>query len=80
MLIIWTDCDREGEHIGGEIVDVCRRTNQRIQVYRARFSEITRPAVTNALNRLVRMNDNEISAVKCRMELDLRIGSFVLNF
>ncbi|KAI6183825.1 Toprim and DNA topoisomerase domain containing protein, protein [Aphelenchoides bicaudatus] len=74
-LIIWTDCDREGEHIGGEIVEVCRSVRPSIPVYRARFSEITRQAVTNALNRLVQMNQNEINAVSCRMELDLRIGA-----
>ena len=22
MLVIWTDCDREGEHIGSEIVEI----------------------------------------------------------
>lgn len=26
-LIIWTDCDREGEHIGNEIVQICCATN-----------------------------------------------------
>jgi DNA topoisomerase-3 len=39
-LMIWTDCDREGEHIGTEIVSVCRRTNRNIVVKRARFSAI----------------------------------------
>ena len=40
-LIIWTDCDREGENIGAEIVNVCRQANYRIQVLRARFSSIS---------------------------------------
>jgi len=40
MLMIWTDCDREGEHIGMEIVNVCKKTNKSIVVKRARFSAI----------------------------------------
>jgi DNA topoisomerase-3 len=40
MLMIWTDCDREGEHIGSEVVRVCRKANRRITVKRARFSAI----------------------------------------
>lgn len=40
MLMIWTDCDREGENIGAEIVHVCRKSNRNIQVKRARFSAI----------------------------------------
>ena len=39
-LMIWTDCDREGEHIGYEIMNVCKRANPRIEVLRARFSAI----------------------------------------
>jgi DNA topoisomerase-3 len=39
-LMIWTDCDREGEHIGTEIVSVCRKANQNLVVKRARFSAI----------------------------------------
>ena len=40
LLMIWTDCDREGEHIGMEIVKVCRKAKPGIQVKRARFSAI----------------------------------------
>jgi DNA topoisomerase-3 len=39
-LMIWTDCDREGEHIGSEIVSVCRAVKPGIIVLRARFSAI----------------------------------------
>ena len=40
MLMIWTDCDREGENIGAEVAKICRRGNPRIRVKRARFSAI----------------------------------------
>ncbi len=40
VLMIWTDCDREGEHIGSEIVAVCRKAKRDIVVKRARFSAI----------------------------------------
>ena len=39
-LVIWTDCDREGEAIGKEIRDICRKVNPRIEVKRARFSAV----------------------------------------
>jgi hypothetical protein len=40
MLMIWTDCDREGEHIGMEIARVCRKAKSNIHIKRARFSAI----------------------------------------
>ena len=40
MLMIWTDCDREGEKIGAEIAKICRSVNANISVKRARFSAI----------------------------------------
>jgi len=40
MLIIWTDCDPEGENIGAEIADVVRRVNPSILIKRAQFSAI----------------------------------------
>jgi len=40
-LIIWTDCDREGENIGYEVINLCKNIKPNIQVWRAKFSEIT---------------------------------------
>ena len=40
VLMIWTDCDREGEHIGMEIAKVCRKAKSTIRIKRARFSAI----------------------------------------
>lgn len=42
LLVIWTDCDREGEHIGQEIVDAAKKGNAGIQVKRAKFSNVER--------------------------------------
>lgn len=42
VLFIWTDCDREGEHIGTEIRDIALKVNPRLEVCRARFSNIER--------------------------------------
>jgi len=41
-LFIWTDCDREGEHIGSEVRNQAKAGNARIEVKRARFSNTER--------------------------------------
>jgi DNA topoisomerase-3 len=41
-LFIWTDCDREGEHIGSEVRTEALKGNGRLEVKRARFSNIER--------------------------------------
>lgn len=79
-LIIWTDCDREGENIGYEIIDVCREIKPNIDVFRANFSEITSASVRRALNNLGRANKCVSDAVDARMELDLRIGAAFTRF
>jgi DNA topoisomerase-3 len=75
MLIIWTDCDREGENIGREVELLCRRVNRALEVHRARFSEITPHAIQHAVDHLARLDERVADAVDCRAELDLRIGA-----
>ena len=40
-LLIWTDCDREGEAIGFDVIDVVK-SKKPVEVYRAKFSALTR--------------------------------------
>ena len=40
-LVLWLDCDREGENIAFEVVSVCKQANPRINIiYRAHFSAL----------------------------------------
>ncbi|KAL2181757.1 DNA topoisomerase [Thermothelomyces heterothallicus CBS 202.75] len=79
-LVIWTDCDREGEHIGSEIRDAARKGNARIQVKRARFSNVERAHILSAARRLTALDDRQVDAVSARIELDLRIGYAFTRF
>ncbi|XP_039630894.1 DNA topoisomerase 3-alpha [Polypterus senegalus] len=79
-LVIWTDCDREGENIGFEISDVCKAVKPNLQVFRARFSEITPNSIRNAWQNLSEPDLNTSDAVDVRQELDLRIGAAFTRF
>ncbi|KAF9073663.1 DNA topoisomerase [Rhodocollybia butyracea] len=74
-LMIWTDCDREGEHIGAEIARVCRRAKQHIVVKRARFSAIIAQQIHNAAQNPVNLDQKLVDAVDARIVLDLKIGA-----
>ena len=75
LLIIWTDCDREGENIGMEVVTVCREVLPGVRILRAKFSEITRPSIERAMATLGQLDQRVSDAVDVRQELDLRIGA-----
>ncbi|KAI0675385.1 DNA topoisomerase [Trametes maxima] len=75
MLMIWTDCDREGENIGAEIAKLCRRGNANITVRRARFSAIIAQQIHNAAQHPVHLDIAQSQAVETRILLDLRIGA-----
>ncbi|KAG7459995.1 hypothetical protein MATL_G00216550 [Megalops atlanticus] len=79
-LVIWTDCDREGENIGFEIIDVCKAVKPNVQVFRARFSEITPNSIRRACETLTEPDINISDAVDVRQELDLRIGASFTRF
>ncbi|GAB1191314.1 hypothetical protein APSETT444_000486 [Aspergillus pseudonomiae] len=74
-LFIWTDCDREGEHIGTEVRKQAKEGNARIIVKRARFSNTEKAHVLNAARSLIELDDLQANAVAARIELDLRIGA-----
>ncbi|KAF9426863.1 DNA topoisomerase [Entomortierella beljakovae] len=80
QVVIWTDCDREGENIGAEIASVCQRENQRITVLRARFSSVTSAEVHRAMQNPVTLDLRQSDAVNARIELDLRIGASFTRF
>ncbi|XP_028267371.1 DNA topoisomerase 3-alpha [Parambassis ranga] len=79
-LIIWTDCDREGENIGYEIIDVCKAVKPNLQLFRAKFSEITPNSIRRACETLTEPDVNVSDAVDVRQELDLRIGASFTRF
>ncbi|KAK4043204.1 DNA topoisomerase [Parachaetomium inaequale] len=79
-LVIWTDCDREGEHIGSEIRAAARKGNAQIQIKRARFSNVERAHILSAARRLIALDDRQVDAVSARIELDLRIGYAFTRF
>lgn len=79
-LVIWTDCDREGENIGFEIIQVCKAVKQNLVVLRARFSEITPRSIRAACENLIEPDQNVSDAVDVRQELDLRIGAAFTRF
>lgn len=79
-VILWLDCDREGEAISDEVREVCLRGNPRLQIYRAKFSTVLPQEIQNALISLGRIKETLVQAVQARMELDLRVGAAFTRF
>ncbi|EPX73237.1 DNA topoisomerase III [Schizosaccharomyces octosporus yFS286] len=74
-LYIWTDCDREGEHIGMEITNVARTSNPQIRVIRADFNNLERRHIIQASKRPRELSKDAADAVSARIELDFRLGA-----
>ncbi|KAK7306407.1 hypothetical protein VNO77_44346 [Canavalia gladiata] len=77
-LVLWLDCDREGENICFEVIE---STGFKINdTYRARFSSVTEKDVLTALDNLVRPSRDEALAVDARQEIDLKVGVAFTRF
>ncbi|CDY39837.1 BnaC02g42810D [Brassica napus] len=79
-LVLWLDCDREGENIAFEVVDVCRAVKQNLYIRRAHFSALIDREIHEAVQNLREPNQLFAQAVDARQEIDLRIGASFTRF
>jgi len=83
FLVLWLDCDREGENICFEVLENVRSrmsTLHEQQIFRAKFSAITATDIKRAMEHLVSPNENEARAVDARQEIDLKVGVAFTRF
>ena len=78
-MVLWLDCDKEGENICFEVLDICKKNipqSRRTQrVFRAKFSSIANKDIQQAFRDLrYEPNFNESVSVDARQVLDLKIG------
>jgi DNA topoisomerase III len=87
-LVLWLDCDREGENICFEVIKCVQSVMRQPQsytatgrggrsaqtIFRARFSAVTPKDIEKAMGCLVEPNESEAKAVDARQELDLKVG------
>eukprot|EP01087_Luapelamoeba_hula_P000664 TRINITY_DN10492_c0_g1_i1.p1 TRINITY_DN10492_c0_g1~~TRINITY_DN10492_c0_g1_i1.p1 ORF type:complete len:246 (-),score=6.38 TRINITY_DN10492_c0_g1_i1:671-1408(-) len=79
-LVLWLDCDREGENIAFEVVEICKRANPRMEVFRAHFSSLVPREIHQACRTLTPPDVLASQAVDARQEIDLRIGAAFTRF
>jgi DNA topoisomerase-3 len=84
ILCLWLDCDKEGENICYEVIHSCypyMRKRHYQQIYRAKFSSLTKPDLKTAFNRMSeRPNKFESLSVDARQVIDLKIGVSFTRF
>ncbi|KAK1591975.1 hypothetical protein Q3G72_016967 [Acer saccharum] len=81
-LVLWLDCDREGENICFEVIECTgfQLNEARRRVHRARFSSVTEKDILKAMENLVEPNRDEALAVDARQEIDLKVGVAFTRF
>lgn len=82
-LMVWTDCDREGEYIGWEVMQVAQKANLRLNLdstWRAQFSHLEPGHIVNTARLPHKLDTKLVEAVRCRIEVDLRVGTSFTRF
>ncbi|MCQ2817944.1 MAG: DNA topoisomerase, partial [archaeon] len=74
-LILWLDCDREGENIAFEVIELVTKVKPNVNILRAHFSALTQRDMQNAMNNLTPPDQNLSDAVDIRQKIDLLIGA-----
>jgi len=79
FIVLWLDCDREGENICFEVLSssqhkLSTKYAHMQQIFRAKFSAITPTDIARAMSNLGSPNKNEALAVDARQEIDLKLG------
>ena len=65
-LLVWTDLDDDGEMLGQDIVDLCKKIKPKLLALRAKFSSLTPESITHALKNSQKLTKNVSDAVKVR--------------
>lgn len=65
-LVVWTDLDDDGEMLGQDIVDLCKKIKPKLLALRAKFSSLTPESITHALKNSQKLTKNVSDAVKVR--------------
>ncbi len=77
-LVLWLDCDREGENICFEVMQIVqpkmRRGTHGQRIFRAFFSAVAPSDIRKAMACLGEPDANLSRAVDARQELDLKVG------
>ena len=86
-LVLWLDCDREGEAIAFEVIDVVspvmsgsRVLGPQGGILRAKFSAVTPSDIQKAMANLGTPDRRQALAVVARQELDLKVLLSSSNF
>jgi len=77
-LVLWLDCDREGENICFEVMQCLHFS--RSQVLRAHFSSLVPEDLRRSMANLGVPNEDEALAVDARQEIDLKCGVAFTRF
>uniref|UniRef100_A0A5K4F1G8 DNA topoisomerase n=1 Tax=Schistosoma mansoni TaxID=6183 RepID=A0A5K4F1G8_SCHMA len=81
ILILWLDCDKEGENICFEVINCVHSVMiHPKRILRAHFSAVTDQELHGAMKNLREPNKHEALSVDARQELDLRIGCAFTRF